>query len=846
MGNPTLFRMDHTGGCVDNGIEKDVLHLSWQKSAWAQQSQKNNPNDTIKYEVYFIIDSVGTTQTKTLTVSVLADNFGINNALSLPGDQLRALIFRPGVMPQPNQDSLVMRVKWFVRAFSKTGLETLSDTAGATIRNNPQPTPPLVISINRPPFNPPTPVSPVNNATISGISATTPPLDVIWTPASDININKGILIGGFKVYNLATQSWIDDPSGRTVDTLTYQWVGEVVRTFPVGKGAPIGTMLVKNTGSTTGFQLGSADLDALFAGFDTDPASTSADSVIVDWHVYVKDFNWNDDTPIEEVTFRYNPDGTLRPDTAKWSRFGCQPHSLVSNIYRVNLTKLDQGGVEIDPMSADPDINKVAGEEIVFVLTAKDKNGNIIRDWDRKGQATTLTIKNSTANTDTSTQSWNSDPTGYSWAIIYDANGQPLTNISADEFSIPATAFVDGVATIKIIHTKAENGVTIEVTPSAAFVNQTSAKMNFSVGGITNFLVELTSATANPDQVYLMRRYEIVVSPRDKYLNVSNATVKCKFSARYPGEYDATDPGLSDIFSCEVFITGPTNYFLASRIARIKGSDELQWIRCYLATDDNVRGQTAPYEVLNHAPNSFALTSPPNHTHLSLMRASDQESFVWVKATPQDPYTDIQISRFNPTRYTDDVSYTIVFVDSASLTRAYKVASDNAGMEAKYTTTHGQLGDVINTISGSTTSAAQNVVWYVEATDGLYKTLSTPPTNDPNNDPGWYLFLEKKGILAVDGPVPTEFAMSQNYPNPFNPTTSISYALPKSTDVTIQIFDLLGAPVKTLVNKHQDAGNYTVTWDATNDLGLQVPTGNYIYKIVAGGFSQTRKMTLMK
>jgi hypothetical protein len=498
-------------------------------------------------------------------------------------------------------------------------------------------------------------------------------------------------------------------------------------------------------------------------------------------------------------------------------------------------------------MSSDPDINRVAGQEVVFHLTAKDKNGNIIRDWDRKGQATTLTIKNSTANTDTSTQSWSSDATEYSWAIIYDANGQPLTSISANEFSIPASAFVDGHATIRIIHTKAENGVQIEVTPTVAFVNQTSAKMNFSVGGVGNFLVEITSATSNPDQVYVMRVYEIVVSPRDKYLNVSNSTVKCKFTARFPGEFESTLPGLSNIFSGEVFITGPTNYFLASRIARLKGADELQWVRCYLSTDDQVRGQTAPYEILHHAPNAFALTSPPNHTVLGLQRYSDVEQFTWVKAVPQDPYTDIQVSRFNPTKYTDDVLYTVEFVDSASLTRAYRLASDNVGKAATYSTTHGQLGDIINTISGSPTTKSQSVVWRVEATDGLYITLSSPPSlPNPNNDPGFYLYLDKRGILAIDDAVPTEFAMSQNYPNPFNPSTTISYALPRSTNVTIQVYDLLGAPVKTLVSQHQEAGNYTATWDATNDLGVQVPTGNYIYKIMAGSFTQTRKMTLMK
>ena len=853
--NTTLFRMDHTGGCDSNGIEMDILRLQWQPSRWTGGSGMNNPNDTIKYEWFAIIDSVGPGGANSLTVSWPSDDNGVSPSLTIPGDKLRDLIFRPGVQPQPNNDSLVMRVKWFIRAYSKlydpndafrSQLFIDSDTAGATIRNNPLPTPALIVSINRPPNSPPTAVSPTNNQTISGINATTPPIDVIWSPSRDINIDKGILIGGFQVYNPAIQQWVDDP-GRTVDTLTYQWVGRVIRTFPVGKGAPIGTIMVRNTGATAGFQLDQTALSTLFGGFSTDTTSTSADSVIVEWHVYVKDFNFTDALPMEEVTFRYNPDGTLRADTAMWSRFGCRPHTLLGGPFLVNLTKLDQGGVEIDPMSADPDINEVAGTKVCFTLTARDKNGNIIRDWDIKGQATTLTITGSTANTDSSTQTWNADPNGYSFAVIQDDQGNVLTSISADEFTIPASAFVNGVARICIIHTKAESGIIIEVTPAVASLNQTSATMNFNAGDITNFLVELTSATNQPDQVYLLRRYEIVVSPRDRYLNVSNKQIRCDFTARFPGEYDQNMPGLSDIFSGSVFITGPTNYFLASRITRVKPVDQLQSVRCYKFDNVNISGETSPYEILDHAPNLFALQTPVDNSSIDLMAAADQELFTWEKAVPQDPYTNIQISRFDPRVYTDDVSYEVQFLDSASLTRKFAFASDNVGAEAQYTTNHGQLADLINQMSGQPTIKGYGVIWRVEATDGLYFTLSTPPTNDPSSRPGFYLYLEKKGILAIDdGNIPSNFELDQNYPNPFNPTTSISYSLPKATQVRLVVYDLLGSPVKTLVNDVLEAGTYRVNWNATNDLGVQVPTGNYIYKIIAGDFTQTRKMTLLK
>ena len=94
--------------------------------------------------------------------------------------------------------------------------------------------------------------------------------------------------------------------------------------------------------------------------------------------------------------------------------------------------------------------------------------------------------------------------------------------------------------------------------------------------------------------------------------------------------------------------------------------------------------------------------------------------------------------------------------------------------------------------------------------------------------------------------MPQLFSLSQNYPNPFNPTTSISYDLPTNEFVSINVFDLVGREVKTLVNKEQVAGFRSVKWDATNNIGQPVSAGMYIYTIQAGEFRQTRKMVLLK
>jgi len=93
---------------------------------------------------------------------------------------------------------------------------------------------------------------------------------------------------------------------------------------------------------------------------------------------------------------------------------------------------------------------------------------------------------------------------------------------------------------------------------------------------------------------------------------------------------------------------------------------------------------------------------------------------------------------------------------------------------------------------------------------------------------------------------PTEFALEQNYPNPFNPTTTIRFSLPKEEHVRLQVFDITGALVKTIVDEALRSSNVEVTWDGTNTNGAKVASGMYLYRLQAGNFVATKKMILMK
>jgi len=95
-------------------------------------------------------------------------------------------------------------------------------------------------------------------------------------------------------------------------------------------------------------------------------------------------------------------------------------------------------------------------------------------------------------------------------------------------------------------------------------------------------------------------------------------------------------------------------------------------------------------------------------------------------------------------------------------------------------------------------------------------------------------------------PLPDKFLLSQNYPNPFNPTTEIKYTLPKDCHVELIIYNALGQKVKTLVDQFQNAGQQIVQWNSRDDRDNRVASGVYFYKIRAGEFSASKKMTVLK
>lgn len=113
---------------------------------------------------------------------------------------------------------------------------------------------------------------------------------------------------------------------------------------------------------------------------------------------------------------------------------------------------------------------------------------------------------------------------------------------------------------------------------------------------------------------------------------------------------------------------------------------------------------------------------------------------------------------------------------------------------------------------------------------------------------GGLVVFNENGVVSIkdDSGLPEDFILFQNHPNPFNNSTTIQYELKKYTDVKINVYDLLGKKIVTLISERQNEGSYTLKWNGRDEKDKQVSSGVYFYQIKVGNIVQTRKMVLMK
>lgn len=143
-----------------------------------------------------------------------------------------------------------------------------------------------------------------------------------------------------------------------------------------------------------------------------------------------------------------------------------------------------------------------------------------------------------------------------------------------------------------------------------------------------------------------------------------------------------------------------------------------------------------------------------------------------------------------------------------------------------------------NTTVAGTSQTGTVIHNHVDGSSGCTLTSTSTASTRPNL---CMIINTTTGVNPVGTSTPQDYTLSQNYPNPFNPTTKINFALPKQGLVSLKIYDILGREVKTLINEVKSAGNYTVDFNAS-----EYSSGVYFYKLESNGFSDIKKMMLIK
>ncbi|MEX0722099.1 MAG: T9SS type A sorting domain-containing protein [Balneolaceae bacterium] len=130
---------------------------------------------------------------------------------------------------------------------------------------------------------------------------------------------------------------------------------------------------------------------------------------------------------------------------------------------------------------------------------------------------------------------------------------------------------------------------------------------------------------------------------------------------------------------------------------------------------------------------------------------------------------------------------------------------------------------------------------YLEADEFYYWRVKAANESGESEWSEVFDFSGNGGLSTEAETLPTEYSLQQNYPNPFNPTTQIRYGIPNAAEVRLEVFNMLGQKVTTLVNERKSAGWHNATFDAS-----ELSSGFYIYHIQAGEFASTKKLMLIK
>ena len=243
---------------------------------------------------------------------------------------------------------------------------------------------------------------------------------------------------------------------------------------------------------------------------------------------------------------------------------------------------------------------------------------------------------------------------------------------------------------------------------------------------------------------------------------------------------------------------------------------------------DTVSSQNGPFGFtfvngINIPPGSFALLSPEDGTVVPIdenTATTGSQEVAWEASSDEGRNITYLIDH---STNVGQLSFIPQSVESNSFTIQFNEVIDEM---AVLSVQHPDINSLV-------------ITWDVKATDGIDTTASS---NGP-----FTFTIDASGVLSLDlANLPTVFNLYQNYPNPFNPITTIQYDIPENSYVSLEIYDVLGKKVKTLVSKSLNPGRYKIMWDATNDYGQPVSAGMYFFRMRSNEFQSMKKLMLIK
>jgi hypothetical protein len=484
----------------------------------------------------------------------------------------------------------------------------------------------------------------------------------------------------------------------------------------------------------------------------------------------------------------------------------------------------------------------VAGENICFTLHALDDRGRPAADWHDLGRDVILRVDGSTAETDTSTASWNEQPDGYTWLKLT-AAGKALEAIGENRYAISHADFVDGRLPVCIASSKAESGIHIAVEPDKEGWVQESPGLSWTPREEHHLWLDLTWPSVSPPAVYLKRPFELVIALRDRYQNPLETETAVRIIVRFSDEIKTLVDSVEVDLDTIALISGERSLLLMPTVARTPDSQGVVEQRIYIthATNPRIGSRKLTYYVLHHPPAPFGLMHPRDNRSWNIGLGDYDRLLEWRRPDPVDPYNDIPISRSTSLRVSDDIRYRVYFIDAKDSSSGLSYLSDDEGRQPQLSMSLQRTWELYSRIKGSSDYVGEPaLLWYVEATDGLYVTRSDIPESGLR---GHRVFLyTSRCSLPPEGDGGVEgLALEGNFPNPFSTTTQIGFRLPASGAVTLKVYNVLGELVSTVHDGMLERGAYTLPFNAA-----ALPSGLYHCRLEAGGVTLLRSMVLMR